>query len=177
MLLTRPLASISRRNCRNREQRAAVLKAVERDAVELEILHTRAIRTEGGVRVAAVTGMPRRAVGRMTGLGREADEGRDRGISLAIELGNDRAEGRRIGKAAGGSIATVRGRGFAGVADEAVMRTIRRAPHAADRHQLVHDLGETRRVLGDVDAWDGGLDGFVGPRISSGASIFKSYMS
>ena len=80
------LVEITSKPVETREQTSAIRKPIQRDAVELQIIHARSIGAKGRVCRPKKTGMPRRAVRWMSGLRREANERRDAGPGLAFQL-------------------------------------------------------------------------------------------
>ena len=133
------------------EQAAPVGEAGLGEVLEHNVSARSAVGAEGGVRHPEEAGEPRRAVGWVTGVGGEADEGRHRLIDAAEELARHRPHAR---PAAGGLVAD----GAAGVTDEGVVVAVGGAVDASQRDALVHDPGEPRHVLADLDARDVGRD-------------------
>ena len=133
------------------QQAAPVGEAGLGEVFENDVGARSAVGAKGGVRHPEEAGQPRRAVRRVAGVGREADEGRHRWFDTAEEFARHRPHAR---PAAGGLIAD----GAAGVTDEGVVVAVGGAVDAPQRDALVHDPGEPRHVLADLDARDVGRD-------------------
>ena len=133
------------------KQAAPVGEAGLGEVFEHDVGARGAIGAEGGVRHPEEAGEPRRAVGRMAGVGGEPDEGRHRLVDAAEKFAGHRPHAR---PAAGGLVAD----GAAGVADEGVVIAVGGAVDTPQRDALVHDPGEPRHVLADLDAGNVGRD-------------------
>ena len=132
------------------EQAAAVVEAVQRDAVEGHVGHQFAVGAHGGVAQAEEAGIARVAPLHVAHLRGEPDEGRDGLIDLPLQFGDDGAEAWHM-------VLRDFGGGVAALADMGVV-FVARADEGANDRELVHHLRDVGHQFADLDAGHFGLD-------------------
>ena len=125
-------------------QQTTVLKSRCINSIQHHVLLRRTRGTKCGIRDAQKSGMPRRTIRRMTGVGRQSHKRRHCSIPRTQQLRNRRAKGwpapRRLL-----TLRTTR------VTDEGIMIPVRRSIHRTQRHTQIHDPRQTRHVLADLN--------------------------